>query len=377
MNAIVYADHAATAPLCTSAYQAMLPWLQDEYGNPSTAYVLGRNPRKAIASAREDIAGAIGASAKEIFFTSGGTEADNLAIKGTAFCYPARRRHLITSAIEHHAVLNTFAFLERLGYDVTYLPVDRFGNVSHEILRTAIRPETILISIMTANNEMGTVEPVSELARIAKEEGIPFHTDAVQAVGHMPIQVDELGVQMLSASAHKFGGPKGTGFLYVRKGTRMEPLIHGGGQENGLRSGTENVAGIVGMAAALKEQISMMQKNCSYLENLRERLLAHLLNMGADYLVNGSDRHIPGSVSISFRNTDAEMMMYCLDQMGIEVATGSACNSRETVVSHVVEAVGIPEEYARGTVRITLGPENTPEQIDYMATGIQKVLFRG
>ncbi|MBQ7488711.1 MAG: cysteine desulfurase, partial [Clostridia bacterium] len=345
-----------------------------EYGNPSTLYSLARNPRKAVDAARNAIAALIGASPKEIYFTSGGTEADNWALKGTAFRWPARRRHIICSAIEHHAVLNVCDFLTRFGYDVTYLPVDSKGLVSPADLKAAIRPETILVSIMTANNEIGTVEPVQELSGIASREGIPFHTDAVQAVGHIPISVEKMGIQMLSASAHKFGGPKGVGFLYVHRGIQLEPLIHGGGQEMGWRSGTENVAGIVGMAAALTEHVRTMESEAEYLEELRTRLMDGLTGAGIDYIVNGAETHVPGSLSVSFRDTDGEMILHRLDLMGIAVATGSACNSRETVLSHVMEAIHVPGEYARGTVRITLGMENSMEEMDRIAACIAKIL---
>lgn len=374
MNNRIYADHAATTPLMYVALEAMRPYMEAEYGNPSTLYSLARNPRKAVDAARNAIAASIGASPKEIYFTSGGTEADNWALKGTAFRWPARRRHIICSAIEHHAVLNACDFLTRFGYDVTYLPVDAKGLVSPADLKAAIRPETILISIMTANNEIGTVEPVRELSGIASREGIPFHTDAVQAVGHIPISVEKMGVQMLSASAHKFGGPKGVGFLYVRRGIQLEPLIHGGGQEMGWRSGTENVAGIVGMAAALTEHVRTMESDAEYLEELRIRLMDDLTEAGIDYIVNGAETHVPGSLSVSFRDTDGEMILHRLDLMGIAVATGSACNSRETVLSHVMEAIHVPEEYARGTVRITLGMENTMEEMDRIAASIAKIL---
>ena len=373
MNEKIYVDHAATTPLIPAALEAMRPFLETEYGNPSTLYALSRNPRKAVDEARDAIAAAIGASPKEIYFTSGGTEADNLAIKGTAFRWPARRRHIITSAIEHHAVLNSCAFLERFGYDVTYLPADAKGLVSPAALAAALRPETILISIMTANNEIGTMEPIQELTAAAERENIPFHTDAVQAVGHIPVSVERMGVHMLSASAHKFGGPKGIGFLYVRRGMPLEPLIHGGGQERGQRSGTENVAGIVGMAAALTEHLRTMESDAKYLEELRKRLIEGLSGAGLDFIINGAEMHIPGSLSVSFRNTDGEMILHRLDLMGIETATGSACNSRETVLSHVLEAVHVPEEYARGTIRITLGTENTAEQMDRITAGITRI----
>ncbi len=371
---IIYADHAATTALSPRAFEAMRPFLSDEYANPSTLYRAARIPRRAVASARERIAAALGASPEEIRFTSCGTEADNWALKGVAFRHPGRGRRIIVSAIEHHAVLNTCAFLGRMGYEIVRLPVDAKGLVAPGVLESALTEDTVLVSVMYANNEIGTIEPVGELAAVARRRGVPFHTDAVQAVGHIPVNVRELGVDMLSASAHKFNGPKGAGFLYVREGFEIEPLLHGGGQEFGSRAGTENVAGIVGMAEALSEHVETLERDARKLETLRACLLARLEASGVRFLVNGAERRIPGSLSLSFYGADGEAILHRLDLMGIAVATGSACNSRETVLSHVLQAIGVPAGYARGSVRITLGIGNDEAQVLRIADCLVKIV---
>lgn len=371
---MIYADHAATTRLSERAREAMTPWLSLEYGNPSTLYSIARKPRKAIAEARTEIARIIGASSNEVYFTSGGTESDNWAIKSIAFQYIGQKKRIITSSIEHHAVLHPCAWLETLGFDVIYLPVDRQGIVQADDLRNAITDDTILVSIMMANNEIGTVEPIQKLAQIAHDHGALFHTDAVQAVGHIPIDVKTLGIDLLSASAHKFNGPKGIGFLYVRDGICLSPLMHGGGQENGSRSGTENVASIVGMAAALAENAEALERNGVYLEDLRNQLITGLEAEKLCFLVNGAEKHVPGSLSLSFQHAEGERLLHRLDLMGIAIATGSACNSKDTVLSHVVEAIGVPEEYAMGTVRITLGMDNTVDDVEKIVAALVKVL---
>lgn len=371
MKEYIYADHAATTALSAAAMKAMEPYLETEYGNPSTLYSLARNPRNAIAFARKTIAEAINAKEHEVFFTSCGTEADNWAIKGAAFKH--KGGSIIISTIEHHAVLNTCAFLRKMGYEIVCLPVDKKGIVSTRALKNAITKDTRLVSVMLANNEIGTIEPVNEFASIAHQHGILFHTDAVQAVGHIPVNVNDLGIDLLSASAHKFNGPKGMGFLYIREGVEIEPLLHGGGQEMAMRSGTENVAGIVGTAAALNEHCSAMADDAWRLETLRARLLERL--KGLDFIVNGAENHIPGSLSISFCGIEGEMLLHRLDLMGISIATGSACNSKETVISHVIKEIGVPKEYASGTIRITLGMDNDEKQIDRIAECLKKVIL--
>ena len=373
MEIKIYADHAATTALSPAAYEAMQPWLQDKYGNPSTLYSLARDPRKAVAHSRKVIAAAINADPSEIFFTSGGTEADNWALKGTMFQHN-RGKGVITSAIEHHAILHSCAALERMGYAVNTLRVDQMGIVQAEALQSALTDDILLVSIMLANNEIGTVEPVAQLAEIAHQGGVLFHTDAVQAIGHIPVDVRALQVDMLSASAHKFNGPKGIGFLYVRKGVHLLPLLDGGGQEHGMRAGTENVAGIVGMAIALHEHVEHLAQETEYLKALSGRLIDQLRSKGLDFRTNGSHNRIPGSLSLSFKNADGEMLLHRLDLMGTAVATGSACNSKDTVLSHVIRAIKVPQEYAHGTIRITLGMDNTTEQVDKIAQQIATIL---
>lgn len=372
-KSMIYADHAATTALSPTVYEAMLPWLQDKYGNPSTLYRLARDPRKAVAHAREIVAAAINADPSEIFFTSGGTEADNWALKGAAFQHE-RGKGIITSAIEHHAILNSSIALERMGYHIDTLPVDQEGVVHADTLRSALSSNTALVSVMLANNEIGTIEPIAELAQIAHQAGVLFHTDAVQAVGHIPVDVKRLQVDMLSASAHKFNGPKGIGFLYIRKGINLVPLLDGGAQEHGMRAGTENVAGIVGMATALQEHVEHMTQEIEYLNDLSDRLIDQLNQKELDFRINGSRNRVPGSLSLSFKETDGEMLLHRLDLMGTAVATGSACNSKETVLSHVIQAISVPQEYAHGTIRITLGMDNTADQVDRIAQQIASIL---
>ncbi len=371
---MIYADHAATTALSPGAYEAMKPWLQDQYGNPSTLYRLAREPRKAVEHAREVVAAAIGAIPEEIYFTSGGTEADNWAIKGTAFLCSDNKGKIITSCIEHHAVLNTCDFVKRMGYPVIYLPVNAKGLVEIGQLAAELYDPTVLVSLMLANNEIGSIQPIKELSAVAHEAGCVFHTDAVQAVGHIPIDVNDLGVDLLSASAHKFNGPKGVGFLYVRKGVKLEPLMHGGAQEKHMRAGTENVAGIVGMATALEEHIHNLDSETAYLNELRGLLVEALTATGLDYRLNGAEKRIPGTLSVSFKGVEGEMLLHRLDLMGTAVATGSACDSVNTVLSHVIQAIKVPDEYAHGTIRITLGMDNTKEQMGMIADQIKKIL---
>lgn len=371
----VYADHAATTQLDKDAFEAMKPYLLEEYGNASQPYSFARTTKTALKTARATIANCINAEPEEIYFTSGGTESDNWAIKSTALIYgDARSAITITSQIEHHAVLHACRALERMGFLVAYLPVDSQGVVPVATLSEHISGDAKLVSIMFANNEIGTVQPVKELCEVAHSKGAMFHTDAVQAVGHIQIDVKELNVDMLSASAHKFNGPKGIGFLYIKKRTSIPPFIDGGSQEFGLRAGTENVASIVAMAVALEKSCKRMSSANTHLRRLEHRLIASLQDAGLDFIRNGSNDKIPGNVSLSFRGFEGEMLLHRLDLMGISVSTGSACDSKTTQLSHVLAAIHVPEEYAKGTIRISLGYENTEEEISHIAASLIKIL---
>lgn len=373
MKQFIYADNAATTKLNNEAFEAMVPWLTDEYGNASQPYSFARKSKKALAEARETIAKCINALPEEIYFTSGGTESDNWAIKGSAFS-DVDKRATITSAIEHHAVLNACAAIERLGYPVTYLLPDSEGTVLPEKLSAVITNKTRLVSIMFSNNEIGTIEPIAELAETAHSNGAIFHTDAVQAIAHTPIDVKAMGIDMLSASAHKFNGPKGIGFLYIRKGIELRPFNDGGAQEFGMRAGTENIASIVGMARALEINCSALKDKAEYVLKLENILLEHLQESGLDFVRNGAKNHIPGNISLSFRNKDGEVILHRLDLMGICVSTGSACDSVNTQVSHVLQAINLPDEYAKGTIRISLNKDNTVEETVTIADSITRIL---
>lgn len=372
MNRVIYADNAATTKLDRQALDEMLPWLELEFGNASQPYSFARNPKKALKEAREDIAACIGASPEEIVFTSGGTESDNWVIKG--LISNDNRQEIITSTIEHHAMLNSCKAQQAIGVPVSYISVSNAGIVEADKLNSLVSDNTKLVSVMLANNEIGTIEPIKQLAKIAHENGAKFHTDAVQAVGHIPIDVDDLGVDYLSASAHKFNGPKGIGFLYIRKGVSLEPFIHGGEQEKGLRAGTENIASIVGMAKALEINCKQMAENDKKLRHLEQLLTQELFKCGVAFFVNGSNYKLPGNVNISIKNADGEMLLHRLDLMGIMVSTGSACDSKNTHISHVIKAIGVPEEYAQGTIRITFGRDNTEEEAVAIAQSIVKIL---
>lgn len=369
-NKIIYADHAATTPLSSAAREAMLPYMEHEYGNPSALYSLARRARQAVTNARQKIAEAINARPEELFFTSGGSESDNWALLGTALHSRQEKRHIVVSAIEHHAILNTCSYLKRLGFKITILQPNPKGIITSDSLQEVITPDTALVSIMLANNEIGTIEPIKELAAVAHSVGALFHSDAVQAVGHIPVDVNQLGVDLLSASAHKFNGPKGTGFLFVRQNTSIDSLIHGGMQESGFRAGTENVAGIVGMAAALREHTEKLADESAYLQGLQNHLVQALRDANIDFIVNGDINRIPGNVSLSFRDLEGEALLHRLDLQGILVATGSACDSKRQVLSHVIQAIGVAPEYASGTIRITLGMDNDVQQVDRIAKGI-------
>lgn len=368
----IYADNAATTKLDQDALTAMLPWLQDEYGNASQPYSLSRGPKKALADARATIAACIGAEPEEIFFTSGGTESDNWAIKGVA--EPNKKCLTITSQIEHHAVLNACNALGRFGYPVIYLPVDSGGTVHPEELLKVITETTRLVSIMLVNNEIGTIEPINELSTIAHTHGALFHTDAVQAVGHIPIDVKALGIDMLSSSAHKFNGPKGIGFLYIKRGTSVYPLIDGGAQEFHMRAGTENVASIVGMAAALKKNCNEMVVTGNRLHEMERLFLDILHNAGIDFIRNGAENRVPGNINISIHGINGEMLLHRLDLKGIFISTGSACDSLNTQVTHVIKAIGVPREYAEGTIRVSFGRDNTIEDAAEVARAIFSIV---
>ena len=369
----IYADNAATTKLDIDAFEAMKPFLLENYGNASQPYAFARKPKKALAEARATIAACIGALPEEIYFTSGGTESDNWTIK----CFGNRNavRKVYTSVIEHHAVLNACK-------DATRLSVDSKGIVSPEVLEKALdadhstvpnRPST-LVSVMLANNEIGTIEPIKELAAVAHAHAALFHTDAVQAVGHIPIDVHDLGVDMLSASAHKFNGPKGIGFLYVRKGTPLMPYADGGAQEHGMRAGTENVASIVGMATALQKNCDEMQQTTEKLHTMEHIFIDALRQANVDFMRNGAENHIPGNINISIRGASGEMLLHRLDLKGISISTGSACDSVNTQVSHVIQAIGVPQEYAKGTIRVSFGRENSQEDANLLAQAIIGIL---
>lgn len=363
---LIYMDNGATTAVEPEVIKAMLPWYKDWYGNPSGLYEFAGKSKSAVEHAREIIANSLGAKPEEIYFTCGGTEADNWILKGIALKeHSVRGKHIITSSIEHHAMLHSCQYLEKMGCDVTYLPVDELGLIHLDELEQAIRPETILISIMFANNEIGTIEPIAEIGRIAKKYGIPFHTDAVQAYMHMPIQVEELGITALSASSHKFNGPKGVGFLYIKEGTEVESYMHGGAQERRMRAGTENVPGIIGMGKAVEIGMRYMQQDMNYVKELREYMLYQLFREIPYLCLNGSTtQRLPGNINISLEYVEGASLLVLLDMEGVCASAGSACTASDHTISHVLKAIGLPEELARGTIRFTLGPDNTREEVD-------------
>ena len=371
---MIYLDNAATTRLDKDAFEAMKPFLLEDYGNPSQPYSFAREPKKAVLHARETIAECIGADPDEIYFTSGGTESDNWVIKSSMFSNPDKHA-IITSAFEHHAVLNSCATIERFGYPVAYMLPNQNGVVTAEILEKYITKQTYLVSVMSANNEIGSIQPIDELCKITHEYGALFHTDSVQAVGHIPIIVHELGVDMLSASAHKFNGPKGAGFLYVRKGINIHPHNDGGAQERKKRAGTENVAGIVGMAVALKKNCDQMAGTTQKLIRMEHALIDLLSEHNIHFIQNGSpDNHLPGLLSLAFPGFEGEALLHRLDLMGISVATGAACDSKETQISHVLQAIGLDHSQARSTIRISFGRFNDMSDVDNLAKAIIKVV---
>ena len=370
---MIYADNAATTKLDIDAFEAMKPYLLDEYGNASQPYSFVRTTKRALKQARTVIAQCINAAPEEIYFTSGGTESDNWVIKGVAFA-ETEKRTIITSQIEHHAILRACESIEKLGYPITYLPANREGVVTTESLESVITSATSLVSIMFANNEIGTIQPIKKLCEIAHENGALFHTDAVQAVGHIKIDVKELGVDFLSASAHKFNGPKGIGFLYIKKGSKIAPLLNGGAQEFQMRAGTENVASIVGMAVALEKNCKNLQKNQEHLRILEKKFIDELNIQGIHFVRNGANERIPGNINLSFKNADGEALLHLLDLRGIAVSTGSACDSVHTQISHVLKAIALDESFAKGTIRISLGVNNNIEEIPLMVDAIKHAL---
>ncbi|MQY55014.1 MAG: cysteine desulfurase NifS [Dehalococcoidia bacterium] len=360
----IYLDHAATTPTDPKVVEAMLPYLSDVFGNPSSIHSFGQEAKAAVEEARDKVAALIGARGEEIVFTGGGTEADNFAIKGIAYANEGKGNHIITTSIEHHAVMETCKFLQVRGFEVTYLPVDSYGLVDPQDVKKAIADKTILISVMHANNEVGTIEPIAEIGKIAREEGIYFHTDAVQAVGHIPVKVDELGVDLLAMSAHKFYGPKGVGALYIRKGTKLIPLMHGGEQERRHRAGTENVPAIVGLGKAAEIAQREMDAEAKRLISLRNKLIKGLMGQIEHICLNGHPtQRLPNNVNVSIEFVEGESMLLNLDLEGIAASTGSACSSSSLEPSYVLLAMGLSHELAHGSLRFSLGRETTEEDI--------------
>lgn len=373
MKQYVYADNAATTQVDKNAVDAMMPYLLDEYGNASQPYAFSRAAKKALQEAREIIAACIGASPNEIFFTSGGTESDNWAIKGIAMSDEGNHT-IITSSFEHHAVLHSCTAMEKIGHHIVYLKPEKTGEISPDVLKREITEDTKLVSVMYANNEIGSIQPIKDLSDIAHEKGVLFHTDAVQLVGHVDIDVHSLGIDMLSASAHKFNGMKGCGFLYVRKGCGLIPYADGGAQESGSRAGTENIPGIVAMAAALKNNCDHLEENSKKITSLENEFLHMLAESNIPFVRNGGLHTLPGLISLSFPGADGEAILHRLDLLGICISTGSACNSQNTEISHVLKAIDLGDEYAKGTIRISLGKYNTMEDVEKIVSGLKKIL---
>lgn len=366
----IYADNAATTKLDSDSFASMEQFLKEEFGNPSQPYSFAVTCKKAINEAKETIAECINAEPDEIYFTSGGTEGDNWAIKNGSVLLD----NVLTSSIEHHAVLNSCKFLELKGINVTYLPVTREGLVKPDSLAKCLNHRSALCSFMLANNEIGTIEPIEELTHIAHKHNSIFHTDAVQAIGHIPIDVKALDVDILSASGHKFYGPKGVGFQYIRRGVKIAPFIDGGSQQSGYRAGTENVAGIIGMAAALRKSCNLISSESNRLMKMEKIFMDALNESNVDYVRNGAENHLPGCINISFREASGEMLLHRLDLMGIYISTGSACDSKDTQISHVIKSIGVPVEYSMGTIRVTFGRNNNDSDAVAVASAISKVL---
>ena len=376
----IYMDHSATTPVAPEVLEAMLPYFSEKFGNASSLHSFGLEAKEALEESREKVAGLLGAKPEEIIFTSGGTESDNLALKGIARKNQKSGKHIITTQVEHPAILECCRRLEKEGFEVTYLPVTNEGLVEIATLESAIRSDTILISVMHANNEVGTIQPLEEIGRLAAEKDIYLHTDAVQSVGKIPTDVNKLGVDLLSLSAHKLYGPKGVGALYIRKGTRLESIIQGGGHEHGLRSGTENIAGIVGMARAAELGRETMSTEAERLTRLRDRLAELVLLKVKEAWINGTMKErLPGNLNFGFKYVEGESLLLFLDSIGINVSTGSACSSHKLEPSHVLLSLGLKPEECHGSLRITLGRSNTMEEVDYVALGIARAVerFRG
>lgn len=375
MARMVYMDHAATTATRPEVVNAMFPYYFYKYGNPSNGYLFSQNSKNSIENSRKIIADSLNGKPENIFFTSGGSESDNWALKGIAQAYKKRGRHIITSSIEHHAVLYAAKYLEQNGFEVTYLPINQDGMIDIENLKKAIRPDTIMISIMFANNEIGTFQPIAEIGKLARKYHIIFHTDAVQAFGQIPIDVDALNIDLLSASGHKFYGPKGVGFLYVRDGIMIDNLIHGGGQESGKRAGTEAVANIVGIGKATEYAMATIKQRIDYETWLRDYMIEKIMEQIPYCRLNGHrDNRLPNNINISFQFVDSEALIVMLDMVGICASGGSACASGNHKPSHVLLALGLSEDLARGTLRLTLGEENTKQEVDYVVSQLKYIV---
>lgn len=374
---MIYLDNAATTKTAPEVVDAMLPYFSEYYGNASTIYSLGAESKKAMDHARQIIADSLGAKPEEIYFTAGGSESDNWALKATAEAYASKGKHIITTKIEHHAILHTCEYLEKRGFEITYLNVDRDGLISLDELKAAIRPDTILISVMFANNEIGTIEPIAEIGEIAKEHGVLFHTDAVQAYAQVPINVDEMHIDMLSASGHKLNGPKGIGFLYIRKGVKIRSFVHGGAQERSRRAGTENIPGIVGLGAAVERAMRIMDSKTQREIELRDYLIGRLENEIPHCWLNGHrTKRLPNNINFSFLFIEGESMLIMLDMKGICASSGSACTSGSLDPSHVLLAIGLKHEEAHGSLRLTLSEDSTKEEMDIVAEEVKKIVQR-
>ncbi len=374
---MIYLDNAATTKTAPEVVDAMLPYFSEYYGNASTIYSLGAESKKAMDHARQTIADSLGAKPEEIYFTAGGSESDNWALKATAEAYASKGKHIITTKIEHHAILHTCEYLEKRGFEITYLNVDRDGLISLDELKAAIRPDTILISVMFANNEIGTIEPIAEIGEIAKEHGVLFHTDAVQAYAQVPIHVDEMHIDMLSASGHKLNGPKGIGFLYIRKGEKIRSFVHGGAQERSRRAGTENIPGIVGLGAAVERAMRIMDSKTRKEIELRDYLIGRLENEIPHCWLNGHrTKRLPNNINFSFLFIEGESMLIMLDMKGICASSGSACTSGSLDPSHVLLAIGLKHEEAHGSLRLTLSEDSTKEEMDIVAEEVKKIVQR-